>query len=627
MRRDSEIEIFNKDKIGMNSRNIVLEVFLEKSVYNGDQINCSITNMDSVIALSFLPPPVDLDKEEVLNYDSFKHLFLDDTSRFYSMNNQIMDIFGHERFSHRFNNLIFNDILKAEGQIRELEKMIQMIDIQNSKFEKLKRERQLIDDEISELSDELSKQRNRKSVMTNVLKNLNRREMLVQNIDKIKMEIDSANEKREQTATLKKEIEESYPQFRNFNETKRQNLKKIHRCYREIRDNNEKIEQFLTKIKNKRRKLKNFVISIFLSSAIATLLSANNILIKISQSKRFILVTGFLALTALSILILMVLYILSKKSREMDRLLKEKESIEEKLRKILLENNITLNDFKLESLYEFLLQYFEEFGEFTEKQLELFRLREQLEDSSYIKNLKKDLNEQEIEKKEIEEVINTDLQSIDGDNIEREKAAINRIVININNEIKMLKEKIKNKKNVLLQVLDEVQQHIDKHEERLHLIEKKNKLNNNLNRLNIHTDSMNYILTIFSEAIERREGKQLEKLIDATIKNFNFLTNNQYISITDKNTIRNFIKENKTVEKFNPATTHLLLLSVKIAITDFLIDSRTNFPLIIDDPFIFMDDIRAEKLRTILHDISKFRQIIIFTHNSNYRDWGGYIEL
>ena len=626
--RDKEVELFNNEKPEIGYKNAALDVLLG-AADDGDPVARSypIMDLDSAITLSFLPPPVDLNREEILKYDSFRHLFLDDKSRFYSMNNQIMEVFDHERFNHRFNNLIFNEILKSEGQIRELEKDIQIIDIQNSKFEKLKRERQLIDDEINELGDELSKLRNRKTVMINVLKNLKRREVILHNVDTIKNEIDSANEKAEQTATLKKELEESYPQFRNFNEAKRQNLKKIHRCYREIRDKNEKIDHFESRIQSRRKKFKNLIISIFISSAIAILFLANNILITISRSKQFILIIGLLALSALSIMILIVVYMLSKRSREFDKLRGEKAGIEENLKKILLENNVTLSDLKLESLYGFLLQYFEEFGEFTEKQLELFRMRDQMEDTSYIKKLKQDLYELEKEKKEIDKVINSDLQSIDEDSIERDQARINSIIITTNNEIKMLKEKIKNKKNVLLQVLEEVQQHIDNHEGRLHLIEKKNKLHDNLRRLNSHTDSMNYILKIFSEAIERREGKQLQQLIDTTIENFNFLTNNQYIASIDKDTVKDLIKGNTIIEKFNPATMHLLFLSVKIAITYFLIDSRTNFPLIIDEPFIFMDDIRAEKLRTILQEISKFRQVIIFTHNSSYRDWGGYIEL
>ena len=626
--RDKEVELFNNEKPEIGYKNAALDVLLG-AADDGDPVARSypIMDLDSAITLSFLPPPVDLNREEILKYDSFRHLFLDDKSRFYSMNNQIMEVFDHERFNHRFNNLIFNEILKSEGQIRELEKDIQIIDIQNSKFEKLKRERQLIDDEINELGDELSKLRNRKTVMINVLKNLKRREVILHNVDTIKNEIDSANEKAEQTATLKKELEESYPQFRNFNEAKRQNLKKIHRCYREIRDKNEKIDHFESRIQSRRKKFKNLIISIFISSAIAILFLANNILITISRSKQFILIIGLLALSALSIMILIVVYMLSKRSREFDKLRGEKAGIEENLKKILLENNVTLSDLKLESLYGFLLQYFEEFGEFTEKQLELFRMRDQMEDTSYIKKLKQDLYELEREKKEIDKVINSDLQSIDEDSIERDQARINSIIITTNNEIKMLKEKIKNKKNVLLQVLEEVQQHIDNHEGRLHLIEKKNKLHDNLRRLNSHTDSMNYILKIFSEAIERREGKQLQQLIDTTIENFNFLTNNQYIASIDKDTVKDLIKGNTIIEKFNPATMHLLFLSVKIAITYFLIDSRTNFPLIIDEPFIFMDDIRAEKLRTILQEISKFRQVIIFTHNSSYRDWGGYIEL
>ena len=121
------------------------------------------------------------------------------------------------------------------------------------------------------------------------------------------------------------------------------------------------------------------------------------------------------------------------------------------------------------------------------------------------------------------------------------------------------------------------------------------------------------------ETIQIREEEQLKKLIDATFEKFNYLTNNQFIAKMDKKTLRDIIDNNKMSGKYNTTIIHPLILSLKIVLSDFLINSGFSLPLIIDDPFILMDTDRTKRFKEMIMKISKKRQVIIFTHLKDIR--------
>jgi uncharacterized protein YhaN len=68
-------------------------------------------------------------------------------------------------------------------------------------------------------------------------------------------------------------------------------------------------------------------------------------------------------------------------------------------------------------------------------------------------------------------------------------------------------------------------------------------------------------------------------------------------------------------------------MSIKFALTDFFIDDKISLPLIIDDPFQFMDEERTLKLKDQITEISSRRQVIIFTHQKDKKNWGRHIEI
>ena len=105
------------------------------------------------------------------------------------------------------------------------------------------------------------------------------------------------------------------------------------------------------------------------------------------------------------------------------------------------------------------------------------------------------------------------------------------------------------------------------------------------------------------------------------------MTENQHLYEIDEEIIFDVITKNKIPQEFNPTMVHALLLSIKFSLSDFLKNSRFNLPLIIDDPFQYMDQERIERFKNLIIDISKKRQILIFTHENGKNNWGKYIEL
>jgi uncharacterized protein YhaN len=139
--------------------------------------------------------------------------------------------------------------------------------------------------------------------------------------------------------------------------------------------------------------------------------------------------------------------------------------------------------------------------------------------------------------------------------------------------------------------------------------------------------SLNFIMEVMEEAVLHNEEKQLSRLVNLSYERFNFLTENKEIGNVDKELIKRIIVENNKPAEFNAQTIHLLYLSVKLALTDFLNDNKLSLPFIIDDPFLFMDDDRINRFRELITYISRHRQVIIFTHRRDKKDWGNFIEI
>ncbi len=142
-----------------------------------------------------------------------------------------------------------------------------------------------------------------------------------------------------------------------------------------------------------------------------------------------------------------------------------------------------------------------------------------------------------------------------------------------------------------------------------------------------HGEAMRYILELFGEVVASREEERLRSLARATLDKFNHITGNQYITTLDDEQIRRFITSGEGPEGVSAPLVYILTLAVKLGLSDLLVDSGLPVPLIADDPFVFMDDVRAENLKALLREAAGTRQVIVFTQNSHHLDPGMRIEL
>lgn len=593
----------------------------------------SLVDPASYYIYSFLPSPLEVSRDAAGQYACLKKFFSEDSSRFSTMFRNIENAFGEGDTTGRVPNVLLDETLKTEGRLKEQDKKIQIIDIQSSKTEKLDRERSLIDEEIRKIEAEIAAARNSKNILLNIQRNLKISEEARMRIGEILGEIQREEAKIRTVADLEKQVLTKFPQFRNFSETNRQNLKKIQETYKDIRNINEAIESFFSLRRKRKRRTAFTSLLSGLAAVIGVFLVWNRNIPPLPNEYRLPAVIGLLALSSLLSLAALLVYLFTLQNRERNRLMTARGEIEEKLRKILNENNIQISEYKMEEIYEFLLQYFQEYGGYTEKQLELFQMKDSLKDRAAMEDLRGQLDRLQREEKAAAAEMDADLKGLS----EAEGAALSTVppdqghvngrIAGMNNRIKSLRESIEAKNTILLKISEDIHMDVNRTDERQTLLEARRETGDALEKLNAHARCMRYLRDVYREAVSRREEKQLRRLIRSMLDIFHHLTDNQFITMIDETSLRKIVVDGAMGGDFNPAMVHIMLLSLKLALTDFMVDSGTVLPFIIDDPFLFMDDIRISRLKNLVDSISEKRQIIIFTHNNTFRDWGSFIEL
>jgi len=571
---------------------------------------------------SFLPSPMDIARENVLDSETLKRIFVDDNSNFFSLYGVLRSNYGNGSAG-----AVLDEIEKKFEQCRDLDKQAKIIDIQSSKFEKLGKEKESISNEINKLKVESVELIRKRDILTRILEKLGERNNIEKQIEVINAELDDEKVKEEEFSGLKKRMEQLFPRFMRFTENQKQNLKKIQELYRELRDVKEAADQFLSLLKQRGRILKNGVLAVNIASLVAIVLITTNMVIELHRLEKLHVVYGILILVGLSLAGLLAYTLYASRSKVLAGHVSRQKEMEGMIQKLLVENNIDDSEYKIETVYEFLLQYFSEYTDYTEMQLEVMKLGSQLRGKDAVQELKGALRNAKAEIVTLESEMEADVYSL---NMQKELSldpdVIHEYLAEFNREYENKMDELTRKENILNQLEVETAGSRYDSGELQKILEEKSRLDEELHELNLHKNTMKYILELLDDSVIRREKRQLERLVAGTAKVFHSLTSNQYITEIGDGYIRDILTGHVTGGE-NPTIIHLLLLSIKIAVTDFLIDLNIPLPLIIDEPFQFMDDRRIQKLKSLLDDVAVSRQVIIFTHNNNFKDWGSFIEL
>ena len=95
------------------------------------------------------------------------------------------------------------------------------------------------------------------------------------------------------------------------------------------------------------------------------------------------------------------------------KLKEERGELEKRLKTLLRESNLVLEDYKMSELFEFLLQYFEDYIEYIERVRERDDIKAGLLDKKDLKELKEKLKELKNEDKELKDRINREIESLE----------------------------------------------------------------------------------------------------------------------------------------------------------------------------------------------------------------------
>ncbi len=619
---NSKDHIIYSDDVTENGKNGRIDI---EKLSNGNMLKSFISNVNinSFTSTSFIPSPTEMESVHNLDYRSIKDIILSDSTGFYKKYNDLKAWLSGTEGSR---NILDKNIKDLENQLHEIDKKVQIFDMKNSRVSKLHNERNEVLNELKEMEGSLKRLNSRHEVLHRILENLGKASEFRENYERIRNEFEDEKRKRKTVTEIRKELDKLFPQFRNIRDIDNSSLDKLQEIYSEIRNLNEKIDKFFNKREVTRNRLKKVGLAINLSafSVIFSILYHNGF----SFKEDLFVLAGIFGFSLISSLLLLLHSIISSKSDKVVLFGNEKNDLEDKLKKVLNENNVDLEGYKLSELYEFLLQYFEEYIEFTEKSKDLITMEDSLKDNEHLKKIKNELNQLKKLDDETRSEINNCINSLeDNSDIELESRKIRELITLAETDIRKISREIELKKKILGQIDAEIGENPEDRSSIEILDGSREETTKRLSMIKSTEMSLHFIMEIMEEAVLHNEEKQLSRLVNLSYERFNFLTENKEIGNVDKKLIKRILVENTKPAEFNAQTVHLLYLSVKLALTDFLKDNNLSLPFIIDDPFLFMDDDRINRFRELITYISRQRQIIIFTHRRDKKDWGNFIEI
>ena len=199
-------------------------------------------------------------------------------------------------------------------------------------------------------------------------------------------------------------------------------------------------------------------------------------------------------------------------------------------------------------------------------------------------------------------------------------------------DIEKISKSMEDIKKEVLQISAVVGQYsIDKEdlvklEEEIELLkEKRSNLDRKLRVLEYASDTI-------AESQANIISKSKNHIEDYMKKYLSVITDGRYDNLEVKNDLSfNVWSEEKKdmivpEENLSQGTIDQFYLIARFAILDVLNKGKKSL-MLLDDPFHSFDDKRREKTKQVLNDLTDKFQIVLFTHSSDYDDWGNVLEI
>ena len=346
------------------------------------------------------------------------------------------------------NNTPFPDadkhLKEKEEELSHLLKQKQLIEIKKMRKEKLQKEISSINRILTRLNKQLRAMQDYKDTLIEISDKIKLKEKLASKINSYKKEVLELREIKTRLNQLEKELKTEFPQFENNNENIA-DLEQVEKNFIALKE----ISSNINKQKNSRKKMR---VKAFKIIGGITVFSITAIVFLLIQNEIFPIPFIGASALLLSITALLISSLKVKKYNS-ETLIEEQISQQEILSKSIGSSKFSFENYKTEELYEFLLQYFDDFVKFNEVHSEIKILKDQLASKPELKDAEKKLNSRISEFDAIEKDISSKLLSLDQsilatsgiENIALSLSEINELIISIEEEItqeESIREKI-----------------------------------------------------------------------------------------------------------------------------------------------------------------------------------------
>ncbi|MGQ9706582.1 MAG: ATP-binding protein [bacterium] len=167
-------------------------------------------------------------------------------------------------------------------------------------------------------------------------------------------------------------------------------------------------------------------------------------------------------------------------------------------------------------------------------------------------------------------------------------------------------------------------------EELMDIIEKIKDCENLIKQKEYEIKIYDVVNKLLSEANIEVSREIIPKIEEEVEKYISIITENRYSDVKIDETTLSIsvnvepINEFKNTDELSYATAEQFYFVARVAIGDHLTMDK-KLPLLLDDPFVHYDNVRFNKTMDIIKEMSKERQIIIFTCSNRYNNWADNI--
>ena len=196
---------------------------------------------------------------------------------------------------------------------------------------------------------------------------------------------------------------------------------------------------------------------------------------------------------------------------------------------------------------------------------------------------------------------------------------------NLENVVDKALKELSGKRENLNINLYRIQQYNRHNNDPMQLQDELEEINKKIEKTKILKDSYQSAIDILSESVDEFYQSYSKVLEEHVTEIFEKMTGNTNRSVSmgkdfslsiDGETPNPVDKEH-----LSSGTLDQLYFAVRIALAEGL-SNLINLPFLLDDPFVYFDAGRLKNAREILDNISEKHQIIIFSHDPDFREWG-----